>query len=570
VFLVGDWCSSVVERADGSRYALLPSPYDEPSAYMAAARQCEDYYFRLVDRIGAHLARLLDREFVSREWRILLRVWLNSIIQHLFDRRLHLQSAARSLGSFECSLLDPASFQVPEQTASPDALADDDWYNLQLASLIWPHLHIQGTVHWLRRTDPPPVNPRSTTASLLRLRSMASALRRVRQLARGSARASGVLTQLAGFNDQDLQALSKRTGWQAVSEPKPLSWARWPPDRARRASFAELPANDDFEALVFSSVPHLLPVTLLEAFEPTRKAAIDHYGAEPKHVVTTYAAYGNDVAVHYLAHCAGHGRRVCSAQHGGGYGQLAFTSIETIEIHESDAFFTWGWISDDCPRKTVALPSPRLSRLRDSHRDRTGLLIYATVIGARYLIRYQTRSLPARWSVFLDQLLTFKGLLPENIQQRLRFRPPVDNYGHARDRLRQLGATLPTIGGGELVEHLASCRLAVVDHASTSFIEALVMNVPLVLFWDPVAWPMRPSADPYFQRLRDCGILHDSLQSAAMKVAEVFDDPARWWSSVEVQSARIAFIDHYGLSSATWLDEWAAALGGCDSSETWP
>jgi len=71
-------------------------------------------------------------------------------------------------------------------------------------------------------------------------------------------------------------------------------------------------------------------------------------------------------------------------------------------------------------------------------------------------------------------------------------------------------------------------NIVVVDHPGTSALEAFVINAPTVLYWDHDKYLIRPEAEPYFQALRDAGILYKDPVSAAEKVNEIFDNPEEW------------------------------------------
>jgi putative transferase (TIGR04331 family) len=94
----------------------------------------------------------------------------------------------------------------------------------------------------------------------------------------------------------------------------------------------------------------------------------------------------------------------------------------------------------------------------------------------------------------------------------------------------------------------------------TTFLEALVANIPTILFWDPTRWEMRDEAEPYFEELRNVGILWHSPEAAAAKVDSVYEDPWEWWGVPGLQEVRQRFVDRYALASKDWARQWAKAL----------
>src|SRR5579883_2427351 len=153
--LIGPWCSTALDESR-SDVVLLPSPYKDSMTFIAAGQACESRYFAIADRVGAALAELVGRPFIAREWRILNRVWLNHAIQQLHDRHAYVDVARARLPEFHTSVLDPADYQVLRQTSDLEQLADDDWYNLQLFSIVLEHLGLTSCATAVRR-DPAPL-----------------------------------------------------------------------------------------------------------------------------------------------------------------------------------------------------------------------------------------------------------------------------------------------------------------------------------------------------------------------------------------------------------------------------
>jgi putative transferase (TIGR04331 family) len=91
---------------------------------------------------------------------------------------------------------------------------------------------------------------------------------------------------------------------------------------------------------------------------------------------------------------------------------------------------------------------------------------------------------------------------------------------------------------------------------ATTYLETFSANYPTVLFWNPNHWELRPSAKPFFDELRKVGILHDTPESAAEKVNEIFKDPQSWWNQIEIQEILNDFNYHFLRTSDNWLHEW--------------
>ncbi len=102
--------------------------------------------------------------------------------------------------------------------------------------------------------------------------------------------------------------------------------------------------------------------------------------------------------------------------------------------------------------------------------------------------------------------------------------------------------------GVPFAERLASCALYVCDQLGTTYAEALALDKPTILFWDREASPLRRSAQPYFDALHACGILHYSPEAAAGEVAKAHGDIAAWWADPARQRTVRDFRDRYLLT----------------------
>ena len=96
-----------------------------------------------------------------------------------------------------------------------------------------------------------------------------------------------------------------------------------------------------------------------------------------------------------------------------------------------------------------------------------------------------------------------------------------------------------------LKNSISKSRLVIVNCNGTVLLETLSMNIPTIIFWDPNLNEIRPSAEPYFNKLLSVGILFYNPEVAAYKVNEVWDNVNDWWFSSKIQEARISFCSKF-------------------------
>ena len=98
---------------------------------------------------------------------------------------------------------------------------------------------------------------------------------------------------------------------------------------------------------------------------------------------------------------------------------------------------------------------------------------------------------------------------------------------------------------------IADSRLVVYSYDSTGLLESLALNMPTMCFWRGGLDHLLPVAKPYYELLRDVGIIMDTPEQAASKVAEHWDQIGEWWENDTLQAARRSFCEQYAKTVKT-------------------
>ena len=85
-------------------------------------------------------------------------------------------------------------------------------------------------------------------------------------------------------------------------------------------------------------------------------------------------------------------------------------------------------------------------------------------------------------------------------------------------------------------------------------------NIPTVVFVNPKHWEVRDSVLPFFDQLREVGILHDTPRSAALHVNNIKNKIESWWVDDNLQAIRRQFCQNYGYTDKHWRDLWAETI----------
>ena len=90
--------------------------------------------------------------------------------------------------------------------------------------------------------------------------------------------------------------------------------------------------------------------------------------------------------------------------------------------------------------------------------------------------------------------------------------------------------------------------------------ETFVANVPTVIFFNPKHFELRELAQPYYDKLREVGILHDTADSAARHVSNISGNIESWWRRPDIQQVRFDFCCQFAKTSSDPLDQWKNIL----------
>jgi putative transferase (TIGR04331 family) len=187
--------------------------------------------------------------------------------------------------------------------------------------------------------------------------------------------------------------------------------------------------------------------------------------------------------------------------------------------------------------------------------------LYVSTSSARYLYRIISHADGPWFLKYLKwQIRFFKTITPE-IRHKVLVRTYMRDYGwHQRDYIKEhFNGMRFDDRGLSLSNAIKFADLIIVDNRKTSYLEALASGKPVLLFWDPSLWQMRPDAVGSFNLLYQSGILHESPEGAAQQLIKVADDPKKWWNSSPVRQARERFMSLFAIHK-NWLGDWVTAF----------
>ena len=337
-----------------------------------------------------------------------------------------------------------------------------------------------------------------------------------------------------------------------------------------RAKLAGIKTGEEFVDLVFETLAHNMPIQFLENFkELNRCVARTSYSRHvPKVLTTDTGWYFNEAFQVFAANSKESGTILLGAQHGGGYGDRLFSTSEWHERSISDRFATWGW-NDGNGAACAPLPSlvlqkslvqGRRMKRRDFHGKDGPILLVGTAC-ARYFSSFETSPICHHFlEDYVNDQARFVNSLASAARERLIVRPYHHDYGWNVRALIQTACPGVVFDGHKgpkgFITSLTRAGIFVSDNLNTTFLQALALEIPSVLFWNPVFWASRASSMPYYDALKRVGIYHESPESAAAFISKISEDPISWWDSADVRDAKDSFVTQFARSGNQPVAEW--------------
>jgi hypothetical protein len=254
-----------------------------------------------------------------------------------------------------------------------------------------------------------------------------------------------------------------------------------------------------FENLALSLVYAYLPTTWVEGFkELTNLCNVMEYPIAPKVIFTSNRHLYDDVFNNWAAEATKMGSKLVIGQHGGFFGILVVTD------------HLWS--------------QPR----------------------SAFIDLNET-------SGYLEHIKDTVSLLPEEIQKETLIRIHHAHNETGNSQSKWWTKNMPSIKLDNWAKDFESVtnmsRLILTAHNGTTFLETISKGIPTLITWTPEWVEIRDEAKSVFSQLAEVGIFHQTPQSLARHISNIWSDVDGWWQSDAVVNARSIFCDEYAKSN---------------------
>ncbi len=559
VLFLGEWCRLHSRKSRWSNMNADVQSYhwDDRERFYADYVYLNNLYERVLEELAVKLNQIHGVDCGLRYWRILVGPWLAYFIHILFDRWINIENALNSYeitGTIAVKRIKP--LVANDMTEFLDLFLGDEW-NHQI------YLEIISKISKI-------------SVSLIKVNNQNLAKKPTKKKLTIKNCALNIYSRFAKrfIRDDDLfinrsyLTLYNEALLQCRFGQIPQFWIDQKPEQAnfeckmREWKFS-IKTQNNFEDFLLSQIPGQIPRTYIEGYKSLIvKVKALPWPKSPKLLFSSSILWHNDVSKAYFAEKTQRGVPLVYGQHGGGYGTAKFHFAEEHEIAIADKYLTWGW-KNSIDKKVIPIGIFKVpKKIRRKFNERKKLLCLTLGI-SRYSYRLCAES-AINYQNYINRNFAFvshlKGEVLEDFLLRL---PPSDDGQDAFLRWRERFPSLEIDHGFRKINSLMrDARLVVQTYNQTGLLESLALGIPSILFSELNVTPIRETAVPYYAELKHAGIFHESPESAALHINNVWDDVDAWWGSDQVQTVIESFKKQYCYQPENLLDEIEIVL--CD------
>ena len=564
LLFLGPWCFANQGGVfDMNDVLIMTSPWKPAYRIKEASDYCYQIYNKILPQISTKLNKIHNVSHPVEYWRVLLGYWLLHFIHIVYDKYIRIEAVLNQYPDFFTYVLPserckPISYSYSDFQFGIDSKSQSDYYILKLISIVTYELCPEKAVVKDYASD-----------EMVNIRKHGWKRRWLNYLKtpfESSFRGKIVLSKMGHLDINDCLRLKTKIGLSNLDFREFLLTDLQIKTSLMRKMSAEMrdrlmimDYDDRFEALLKKTIIDAIPICYVEDYIHYSSSVSNNAGLN---LIGSELGWGHSERFKFFAADAVlKGTQLAEFQHGAGYGSMLSVPIEDLAF-ERGILYSWGHTSKD-NNNVIPLPSPHLSKLIDSHtfNIKNNNIVFVGNSVVTYFVRFS-------FAVYSDNVADyfnskkdfFSALLEKNrkniIYRQHKIKDKWQEFKFIKKSFPEIQFDLKT----KLVGLMRKANIVVVDHPGTSALEAFVINTPTVLYWDHDGYLVRPEAEPYFQALRDTGILYKDPVSAAEKVNEIFDNPGEWWLSNEVQGVRKKFCDRFAYARKDWIDVWVKEL----------
>lgn len=340
--------------------------------------------------------------------------------------------------------------------------------------------------------------------------------------------------------------------------------------------FSKIAINREiWEKVILSFLAEELSVTFIERYNQLHQVSMEYLRQYPKLKVIRFLneMWHSDICP-FCACLAKErlGIKLIGLQHGGNYGIIK--NISFIEKNREDIFYGWGNWAANRGVEFKQGPSEKLYEYYKYDKKKFDYILFVgtwipTKFGEFYFdVRNGKRYI--NW-----QIQFFKQLEKSTLNKiYVRNYYVDDGWGINKILKKEIhgihftseneNSDVWEVRGwdkeAEFYQLLSQCKLLICDHLSTTWLEALAANKPLMMFY-PERWFLYEESEvQYIKMMEDVGILLHSPIEAAERLNQISENIDGWWNEPQRQAVVDIIKDRYISQEKDVVGWWVKEL----------
>jgi putative transferase (TIGR04331 family) len=556
VLFLGEWCKRYSRKGQWEKFnsEILPYHWDDRNLLYEDYKYLQVFYEELLLELSQKLNQIHETNHSLRYWRIFIGPWLGYFTQILFDRWKSIQDATNNYELSKTILREDYKEPfVPNDMAEFMKLAvKKEWNHYIYANILTEHTNVPCILTNYKSVDNESESSSNYVSSKKKKEAFFTLCDKISNPFRRDDDAFFLNTYLTRIDEVKLHL--RMSQLPILARKTPIIKSNF--DGKKRNWNLCVKNCSEFELFVRNIISRQIPTIYLEGYtELTNQATTLSWPTNPKVIFTSNSYSTDDVFKVYAAEKTEQGSPLVIGQHGGGIGTHLWAFYEEHQITISDSYLSWGWTEPSMPKVKPVGQLKKHPPLGMKHNEKDGITLVTTKLPLQSFHIYSAPMASQALDYFDDQFKFVEALVPE-IRDAMTVRLKADDYGwDPSDRWRSRFPDIKLDEGNLDIKNLIKkSRIYVSTYNATTFLESFTMNIPTVMYWNTNHWELRNSAIPYFNKLRDVGIFHETPESAAKHVNMIWEDVDLWWKSDEVQEALEFFMKRFSYLSDDLLD----------------
>jgi putative transferase (TIGR04331 family) len=291
-----------------------------------------------------------------------------------------------------------------------------------------------------------------------------------------------------------------------------------------------------------------IPIDYLENFSFIGQTVFKSLvNMSPKAILTSNGLYSSSFQARYIAECTAEGAKLIIAQHGGRYENIKNFFHIDYEIDISDYFLSWGMKNNMSKIKNIGMIKPFKKSIKTNvKKDKILFLMFAK---GRF-----TRTVDSEINVkklhyyYKNICPNFYSILNDNLKKNLIYRSSLNNYWSEKELLTKK-CNHSKIDferhKSDLFEAAKKSKVVVCSYLSTTFMELMAANTPVILFTPFSLKSYNNETIASFNLLEKNKIYFNSYDKAAKFINKNWMNIDDWWNTNNVQKSRKAFLNKF-------------------------